>query len=55
VYYLWGCVRGLLKSDLLIMPPGGTVNIGDTVYINAVQWTVMGKLGAYAVALCQPS
>jgi hypothetical protein len=44
--YLYGFARGLLKSDIMIIPMGGTVNIGDTMTINddatPEVWTCMG-------------
>jgi hypothetical protein len=44
IWYTHGCTRGLLKSDVLCFPSGGTVNLGDTMTIGGVVYTVMGTL-----------
>lgn len=43
-HYLWGKVRGLLKSDVLCFYVGGTVNIGDTMTIDGTTYTVLGPV-----------
>lgn len=43
-----GAVRGLLKTDIMCFPGGGTVQLGDTVTFNgAADWTVIGPVSAY--------
>ncbi len=47
VFYLYGANRGLLKSDILCVWTGGTVNIGDKFYVDSdatpQEWRVMGS------------
>ncbi len=52
-YYLYGGARGLVKSDVLCFPSGGTANIGDTMTVGGVTYTVMGKAGQSLVAVVQ--
>lgn len=40
-----GYYRGLVKSDFLCIGSGGTVQIGDTMIISGVTWTVIKLVG----------
>lgn len=43
-----GTVRGLLKTDIMCFPDGGTVQLGDTMTFGGnADWTVIGPAGLY--------
>jgi hypothetical protein len=45
-WYQMGGVRGLAKSDFLVMSTGGTVNLGDTMSVGGNTWTVISSGGS---------
>jgi len=40
-----GYYRGLVKSDFLCIASGGTVQLGDTMVISGITWTVIKTMG----------
>jgi hypothetical protein len=40
-----GYYRGLVKNDFLCIAAGGTVQIGDTMTVSGVTWTVIKLVG----------
>lgn len=41
-----GFYRGLVKSDFLCIAAGGTVQLGDTIVVSGITWTVIKFAGA---------
>ena len=50
-YVNWGCIRGLLKSEIMCITTGGSVALGDTITIGEDTWTVVGLNAASYIHL----
>jgi hypothetical protein len=50
-----GFFRGLVKNDYICIAAGGTVQLGDTITVAGVTWTVIKKMstdGTFGQNLC---